>query len=226
VPIIKNLTPSSGYFTNKSSNKRSSDENDLWNSIHDESMSNLYQQGEDNQAANVFWNHYKRDEKDDLTTVSLETSSMNSKRKIDPAELSVVDSPEVRDFKNLIHEMELEVSTERTYVFVAAINTKDEKSNKGQQIVSRSGSPFGGYVYDNEHDSYYIECVEFMDLGFVSCSFSLSLPGVGNWKCAIPLNVSSVKDHLNVTQSKNLDAFNKKFKGKDYKLQFIQMRSV
>lgn len=204
------------YYKSKSKNK------DKAETIQD--ISAFIAKGNHGLASKLFWENFGSDIKSPVT-ISSETSSMPSNKKVDPDELNIKDSEEVKDFKNLVEEMELTVSSERTRVFLVAINKKKSSTNKGCYLGSREGEPFGGYVYDRENDAYYIECIEHMDLGFVSCSFSLSLPHIGNWVCDIPLPVTVIKRYLNDSQQKLLEFFEKKFKKYDFEIQFIQMRS-
>lgn len=175
-------------------------------------------------AAEFYWKYMEEISNAGPVSISTNKSSLKSSKKLGIEELGLSDCEEVKDFKKLVSEMEIISDNGKTFVYVIAVNKKNPESNVVRNIQSNSGEPFGGYVYDAEYDQYYVECVEFLKLGYVSKSFVLTMPNVGNWKIPIPLPVPVIKSCLNKQQDRVLRDFEDKFTSDIYELQFVQMR--
>jgi len=131
-------------------------------------------------------------------------------------ELKFKVSKEVRD------NMEITPSDEITYVIVVAIH-KDNSRNIISKISCKKGLPLGGYIYDSHSDAYYIDCVDYLHLGFVPFSFIGRIKGIKHWKSRIPMSESVIKKYLNPLQKKELKNFKNHFRVEDHDIQYIQM---
>lgn len=154
-------------------------------------------------------------------TISLEDSKMNTKTKV---KSDMVELPEVEDFRDFVKEMSVEITREKTFVTLVVINKKDNKANKPSSISTKFGHPLGGYVYDRETNSYYLECVEQAEIGYVNCSLFISLPNIGHWKLPVPIPVSVLSRYLSYNQNKIVKLFKDKYNQETYELQFVQIR--
>lgn len=132
------------------------------------------------------------------------------------SELKTKAAKEVRD--NLVTS----TSVERTYVIVVAIH-KERIKNIISRISCKKGVPLGGYIYDSHSDSYHVECVDYLHLGFIPLSFIGRIKGIKHWEIKIPMSESVIKKYLTTLQKKELKNFKTHFKAEEYDIQYIQM---
>lgn len=120
--------------------------------------------------------------------------------------------------RNLI----VSATTQFTYVIVAAVH-EDTSKNFINKISCKKGIPLGGYVYDAQSDAYYIDCADFLHLGYVPLAFEAKMDGVDDWKISVPMPESVVKKYLSVMQKKELKNFKNHFSDQFYKIHYIQI---
>jgi hypothetical protein len=109
-----------------------------------------------------------------------------------------------------------------TYIIVVAIH-QDSNKNFINRLNCKKGVPIGGYVYDNQSDSYFIECSDFLHLGHVPISFVVEQKNCESWQNHIPIPEATIKKYLSPLQKKELKNFVNHFKGEDYKISYVQM---
>lgn len=117
--------------------------------------------------------------------------------------------------------VELICSDVRTFVIVAAV-AKDFKKNYLTQITCKKGLPIAGYVYDCKTESYIVDCVEYIQLGYTPVSFFVKVKGVGNWRKRLPMPEATIKRWLTTEQKEDLKKFKSKYPLTDFDFNFIQ----
>lgn len=124
--------------------------------------------------------------------------------------------------KEVKKHLEVITSEVQTYIIVVAIH-KEFYRNLITKINCRKGLPIGGYVYDSQNDSYHINCVDYLHLGFIPFSFFVKIAGVEQWKNYIPVPETLIKKYLNPLQKNELKNFKNSFRESEFDIQFIQM---
>ena len=117
--------------------------------------------------------------------------------------------------------MKIDICFDRTFIVVLAISL-DQSKNNLTKIHCNKGLPISGYVYDSQADSYYVECHDYITLGYIPVSFQQSMPNVGNWKQKIPMSESVIKRYLTSKQKNELRQFKTNYKN-DYIINFMQI---
>ena len=85
--------------------------------------------------------------------------------------------------------------------------------------------PVGGYVYDAVSDSYVVNCIDYLPVGFIPFCFKARMEGVGLWSIPIPFSESVIKRYINPLQRADLDKFQHAYKDDQFAHQFIQFVS-
>lgn len=111
-----------------------------------------------------------------------------------------------------------------SYLVVAAV-AKNPKRNSIIKITCKRGIPLGGYVYDNQADTYHYECADCLHLGVIPISAFIKLKDNSTWKAKIPVAEGILKKYLSEMQKKELKMFRNHFPAVDFDLHFIQMTS-
>ena len=115
----------------------------------------------------------------------------------------------------------LKTCYEHTHIFVLALNPS---KNKLTSIVYKEKSiPIAGYTYDAKFGQYYVDCVEYLDLGTIPISFSIRIDKISRWECKILLTESTIKKYLDQQQLVKLENFKKK--NKNCRFEFMQLVS-
>jgi len=118
--------------------------------------------------------------------------------------------------------LDIEVSFERTFIVVLAIHA-DPSKNSLTRISCRKGVPISGYLYDLQSDSYYVECHDYVPLGYVPVSFCQTMPGIGNWKQRIPMPEIALRRYMTPNQKHDLKQFKSTYKRGQYSFNFMQI---
>ena len=124
--------------------------------------------------------------------------------------------------KEVGNSLEVFASVEKTYLIVIAVH-KDRHRNIINRISCKKGIPIGGYVYDSQSDTYHVECVDYLHLGYITASFVARMKGTKCWEMRVPASEMVVKKYLTSLQKKELKNFKHHFKSEDYEIQFMQM---
>lgn len=124
--------------------------------------------------------------------------------------------------KEVLNSFEIISLIDQTYIIVMAKH-KEKVKNVINRISCSKGSPIGGFTYDTQSDSYYVECVDYFHLGYVSASFFIKIKELNNWKIRIPIPENILKKYLTTLQKKELKNFKNHFKSDLYEIQYIQM---
>ena len=151
--------------------------------------------------------------------------------------ITMSDEQVKQNSQDILEALEIKPQGGRTYVIAVAVhsNTNSTSSsssssssrkgnmNRHRAVVCRHGTPFtNGYAYDQAQDAYLIQCVENMELGYVSCVFEAHMPGTG-WSCSIPLPEAVLDRMLSASQQQKLEGFRERYPQPEYKIQLVQM---
>jgi len=107
-------------------------------------------------------------------------------------------------------------SQQKTYVIVVAVD-QDVAKNFINKISCKRGVPLGGYVYDAQSDAYYIDCADYLHLGYVPFSLIVTMSEVDDWELQIPMPEIVIKKYLSSLQKKELRNFKNHFKSNSFK---------
>jgi hypothetical protein len=111
---------------------------------------------------------------------------------------------------------------QKTYVIVVAVD-QDVTKNFINKISCKRGVPLGGYVYDAQSDTYYIDCADYLHLGYVPFSLIATMSEVDDWELQIPMPEIVIKKYLSPLQKKELRNFKNHFKSENFSIHYIQM---
>lgn len=115
----------------------------------------------------------------------------------------------------------IKTCVESTHVFVLALNNS---KNKLISIDYKEKSvPMTGCTYDAKFGKFYVECVEYLDLGTIPVSFSIKIDRISRWECKIPLTESVINNYLSEQQIASLEAY--KIRNKGCRFEFMQLVS-
>lgn len=126
-----------------------------------------------------------------------------------------------KSYQDIRQRMGVEVSTDRTYVVVLAIHA-DPSKNVLTRISCREGIAISGYLHDLQADTYYVECHDYVPIGYVPVSFYQTMPGVGNWKQRIPMPEIVLRRYMTTQQRHDLRQFKATYKRGQYSFHFMQ----
>lgn len=121
--------------------------------------------------------------------------------------------------KEILNSFEISFLDEQTYI-IAVAKHKENAKNTINRISCSKGLPIGGFTYDAQNDSYYVECTDYLHLGYIPIAFSVKL---NNWKMRVPISESVLKKYFTTFQKKELRNFKNHFKSDFYEIQYIQM---
>lgn len=124
--------------------------------------------------------------------------------------------------KDLREKMNIEVSNDRTFLILLAIH-QDPTKNFNTRIQCRKGMPISGYVYDAQQQFYYIECHDYVPLGYIPVSIFVTMPGVGNWRQRMPLPEAAIRRYLSPTQKEDLRKFKLTYRNGQFDVHFMQV---
>jgi len=135
---------------------------------------------------------------------------------------------EMEEFVKICREQKekIQVVFEKTpsFLVVAAV-AKDRNKNSIVKITCKNGIPLGGYVYDNQTDTYQYECADCLQLGVIPISAFIKLKDNSSWKAKVPVAEGVLKKYLSDMQKKELKMFRSHFPITDFDIHFIQMIS-
>lgn len=133
-------------------------------------------------------------------------------------------SKDLKISKDQKEKMQILIKSEPSYLVVAAVSKIPER-NSISKISCKRGIPFGGYVYDNQSETYHYECCDYLHLGIVPISAYITLKENSSWKIKVPLAESVLKKYLSDMQKKELKTFKVHFPATMFDLHYIQMTS-
>jgi hypothetical protein len=128
----------------------------------------------------------------------------------------------VKYAKDISKNLRIKAESGATYIIVIAVDN-DGDSNFINRINCRKGLPIGGYIYDSQSDCYYVDCADFLHLGSISVSYSMTVAGDDNWKQRVLMPEVVIKRFMSPLQKRELKNFQKRFKAPKFKINFIQM---
>jgi hypothetical protein len=117
----------------------------------------------------------------------------------------------------------------RTHLVAIVVDNGDpvkgeSPRNIRQPVRCNHGMAFSeGYPYDQASDSYMIICVHQIQLGNVSASYQLSMPGVGEWHLRVPLPEVVINRYLSGVQKAKIADLQSKFPAPRHTIQIVQM---
>jgi hypothetical protein len=112
---------------------------------------------------------------------------------------------------------------EPTYVIAIAVSDNSQE-NKLTDIEYKRGLTLGGYVYDTQSKSYYVECCAYKVLGALPAAIYLTMNEAYGWKQRIPLSTAEINRYSNKTQRKTLKEF--KLMYNKCRIQYLQVIDV
>ena len=135
----------------------------------------------------------------------------------------VIVTPEFKEKcgKELISFIEITPGFEKTYLIIVAVN-RDNKLNSVIPIACKKGIPIGGFLYNTKTDSYEMECVDYLNLGYITASYFAIIKEL-QWKIRIPMTEKIIKKYLTSMQKKELKNFKIRFKPAEHDFVFVQM---
>lgn len=110
---------------------------------------------------------------------------------------------------------------ERTFIVAMAVHKNPDK-NFMEKIPLNYGEPIGGFLMNDVNKCYYMNCANYVFLGYVPLAYRLEMPGVEHWNPRIPLPEQVICEYLNETRLEELNSFKESFNG-DYTIQFMQL---
>lgn len=140
----------------------------------------------------------------------------------DASELVVTPELVAKAAKETKEHIQVIQTPERTYLIVLAVS-KEKSKNMISKVTCKKGIPIGGYVYDQQNDSYHVECCDYLHLGYVPISYVIRIRGVPDWEARVILPESVIRKFLSSQQKKELKNFKAHFRSADYDLEYIQM---
>lgn len=126
-----------------------------------------------------------------------------------------------RDAKLFRGKIEFIPSTDRTFIIVLAVHKLAGK-NHLEKIGTDRGTPIGGYVRDCSSDCYYMNCRDYVSLGYIGVSYKMNVEGTGYWEKQVPMPESVIMNYLNDDQRQRLEEFRLLF-DKDVSFHFLQL---
>jgi hypothetical protein len=102
---------------------------------------------------------------------------------------------------------------ESTQIFTLALHAA---RNKLTSIDAKEGKPLSACTYDSKFNRYYVECVDYLDLGVIPISFSIKVARISHWECKIPMTENVIKKYLNRDQIQSLEKFQARFNDCDF----------
>lgn len=144
-------------------------------------------------------------------TVSLEDLQMSADQKQD-------------DIENINKSLELVPVKGRTHITVV-VSDKNQEQPSQIAIPCNRGLAFNkGYAYDQGTDSYLVNGIEQLALGYVPIAYEARMPESGNWKTVLPLPVTVIERYLSAAQSKKVAAIKDRYSDKTrYAIEYVQM---
>lgn len=116
-------------------------------------------------------------------------------------------------------ELEIDVFVE-THVVVVAKSISGK--NDLLKISCKLGIPVRGYTYDSQTDCYYLEGIDYLNLGSVPLSYKLATKD-GSWQVKIPIPESLLLKNFDSLQKKDLLNFKNNFPEDKFAYYFVQM---
>lgn len=107
---------------------------------------------------------------------------------------------------------------EHTQIFVLAVHAV---RNVLTPIEYKNGKPLTACAYDVKQGKYYVDCVDYLDLGIIPISFSIRVVRISHWECKVPMTDLVIKKYLTKEQKEKLQAFQDKLK--DCNFEYLQL---
>jgi hypothetical protein len=130
-----------------------------------------------------------------------------------------IDFKTIADIRN---KLKVEISKDRTFIVVLAIHQNLTK-NVYTRIQCRQGIPISGYVYDAQQQVYYIDCHDYIPLGYIPVSIYITMPGVGNWRQRVPMPETTIRRYLTSIQRNDLRNFKSTYRSNQFDIHFMQI---
>jgi hypothetical protein len=108
-----------------------------------------------------------------------------------------------------------------THIIVLA--THPLRGKLGSIVFKEKSTPIGGYTYDAKLGKYYVEFVNYIDLGTIPISFFVQVDRIKKWECRIPVREFVIQKYLDKDQKRKLESF--KQANKDCEFEFMQLAS-
>lgn len=124
-----------------------------------------------------------------------------------------------------IHEsLSITAREDNTLVFLVIKDTLGER-NVSTRISCNRGYSLSGYarVKDNAEDCYLIDCVEYIQLGYIPVVFELAVDKSSGWKTIIPIPDKLIEKFLEPYFKRQIKLMKKKYSRPRFEFHYIQM---
>ena len=131
--------------------------------------------------------------------------------------------------QDILTSLVAEESPGRTYLVAIVFDKGDTgkgeiAKNTRQSIRCHHGVAFSeGYPYDQGSDSYIVNCVAQVSLGYISLAYQLTMPTVGEWRIRVPLPEVVVNRYLAGSQKSKIVELQAKYSQPRFVVQIMQM---
>jgi len=150
----------------------------------------------------------------------LEEESLNAKEKVSSVAENQYDEA-VSDIRDSFH---IELDREnKTVVVLVIMDQEVPKNNTPHHIHCPDGVGFGGYVKDIPKDAYLVDCLDYVSLGTIPVSFSVSVPKSGGWRVAVPMSEKVVEKLLAPYYKRVLKGVRERYPKPRFVLHYMQM---
>jgi hypothetical protein len=123
--------------------------------------------------------------------------------------------------EEFIGELELFPISGRTYLIAIAIHKNPEKNVATK--ISCIGIPVNACSYDCVSDSYGVNCLDYLNIGYIPIAFKLSVSGIRQWESFIPIPENVFLKYLSSSQKLDLEKFRGAYCGEEIYIEFLQM---
>lgn len=137
-----------------------------------------------------------------------------------------MDDNHAKDKRDIKRNLELEFDEDfGLHIFAIAV-AKDPNLNTSLKIPTAPGEPLCQETHDFVRDCYYVDGVDWHEIGEVMTSFRLVMKGVCGWQMDIPLPVPILQRCFSEEQKKRLNTWKSRFRNQQYKIEFFQVKCV
>lgn len=123
--------------------------------------------------------------------------------------------------KEIFKSFEIVFYDEKTFLIIVAVD-KNNSKNSTTKISCKKGIPIPGLAYDNQSDSYLVNCASHYELGTIPFSIKIVQKENANWTVRLPLPEKTIKRFISNSQKKSIKNFIGQFEEKDMEFKIIQ----
>ena len=140
------------------------------------------------------------------------------KQRLQRENLVMLSADMIGEFRDQIQVLAV---AERTYLVALAIHSDSSKNVPAK--LPCQGTPICACGYDCVNDYYGINCVDFVNLGYISVAFKMSVKGNSRWEPFIPIPECVLMRYLSESQKADLESFRAVYGDGEIRIEFLQM---